>query len=257
MRILGDALRSSNTTPIDSPGRRRTGNRFIDTLPDEAGLALGRRAELRVFAEGATLARRGDPIREVHFPASGAIGQLEEHDDGRSVEIAAVGTEGISGFEVLLGEPHAQFTRVTNVPVAAFALDAGALSDLRDRFPVLRARVERYAVLAMRLAGISAACERHHLAEARLARWLLQLYEHAGTVEIAVTHERAALMLSLQRAGVTRAYARVAHSGAIRIERGRVRVLDPAALLAFACGCHAEAKAAVEAFYRPEDSAAV
>lgn len=249
MRILGDDLHSSNTTP-EGPGRRRTGNRFIDALPDEVGLALGRRAELRVFSEGTTLARRGDLIREVHFPASGAIGQLEEHDDGRVVEIAAVGSEGISGFEVLLGEPHAQFTRVTNVPVAAFALDAGALAALRDRFPVLRARIERYAVLAMRLAGISAACERHHLAEARLARWLLQLYEHAGTVDIAVTHERAALMLSLQRAGVTRAYARIAGSGAIRVERGRVRVLDPVALRAFACGCNAEAKAVVDAFYR-------
>ena len=97
---------------VFEPERRPAGNRFVDVLSADVAAALTRAADLRVLPGGTVLARRGDPIRELYFPVSGAIAHLEEHADGRSAEVASIGSEGISGFEALLGEPRARALRL-------------------------------------------------------------------------------------------------------------------------------------------------
>jgi CRP-like cAMP-binding protein len=228
---------------------RSSGNRFVDALPHGAAAALTRSASLRVFAEGELLATRGDAIECIFFPVSGAISHVEEHADGRRVEVATVGSAGVSAFEVLLGEPRAQFTRVTNVPVSAFVAEAERVQSLYDGSDAFRALLHRYAVASIRIAGISAACERHHYVTARLAAWLLTMYEHAGAAELAVTHERAARMLGVRRAGITHAVADIARFGAIRWDRGMLTVLDPAGLAAFSCACDREERAVLDVLY--------
>ncbi|GAC1579827.1 MAG: Crp/Fnr family transcriptional regulator [Candidatus Elarobacter sp.] len=229
--------------------QRPSGNRFVDALPPAVAAALTRNASLRVFAEGETLARRGEAIECVYFPVSGAIAHLEEHGDGKTAEVAAVGRDGVSAFEALLGEPRAQFTRVAEVPLSAFVAEVGRLRSLYDDSPPFQALLRRYAVASMRIAGISAACERHHLIAPRLASWLLRLYDHAGPAELAVTHDRAARMLGVRRAGITRASAEIAASGAIRWNRGMLSLRDPAALAGFACICRAEERDVLETLY--------
>ncbi|MDB5069883.1 MAG: cAMP-binding protein, partial [Candidatus Eremiobacteraeota bacterium] len=184
--------------------RRATGNRFVDALPGDVIDAITRAGDFRVLAEGARLAQRGDPVRDVVFPVSGAIAHVEEHRDGRWTEIAAIGADGVSAFEALLDQPHAQFTALASVPASALAIDVRKLQPIHDGSAAFARLLRRYAVASIRLAGISAACERHDHLTARLARWLLALYDHAGTAELAVTHERAARMLAVRRPGVTR-----------------------------------------------------
>jgi CRP-like cAMP-binding protein len=233
------------------PERRPAGNRFVDALPPEIADALTRAADFRVLDGGMVVAGRGEPIREVYFPVSGALAHLEEHTDGRSVEIASVGSEGISGFEALLGEPLAQWSRVTVVPSAVFAVDLRRMRRIYHASADVRALINRYAVASIRLAGISAACERHHYLSPRLARWLLQLHDHVGTAELTLTQDTAAKLLGAQRSGVTRAYAELARSRSVRWDRARLVVRDPHGLAESACGCYAEAKDVVEGVYRP------
>lgn len=232
-------------------GRRLTGNRFIDALPPAAANEIARHADLTVIPAPARLAAYGERVREVLFPLSGSVAQCVEHDDGRLAEVYSVAREGIVGHEVLLGEPRAMFARTTAVPLSAFAIGTRALLGIADEHPALRTLAARYAVVATRLAGIGAACERHHHVEARLARWLLELYDHAGSAELAVTHERAATALGVRRAGVTGAYAEIVQAGAIRLDRGRLTVVAPAILERLACGCYAEGRETVERLYRP------
>jgi CRP-like cAMP-binding protein len=234
---------------VSEPERRPAGNRFVDVLSAEVADALTRSANLRVLPGGTVLARRGDQIREVYFPVSGAIAHLEEHADGRSAEVASIGSEGVSGFEALLGAPQAQWSRVTVVPSSVFALDVSRMRRIYAASEEVRVLIGRYAVASIRLAGISAACERHHYLSARLARWMLQLHDHLGTLELALTQDHAAKLLGAQRSGVTRAYAELARSGSVRWDRGRLVVHDPAGLASSACGCYAEAKDVIESVY--------
>jgi CRP-like cAMP-binding protein len=230
--------------------RRASGNRFVDALPDDVADAIARVGDLRVLAEGTRLAQRGDEIREVLFPVSGAIAHVEEHGDGRRIEIGSIGSGGASAFEALLDQPRAQFSALAAVPASVLAVGVRKLQPMYDGSPAFRRLLHRYAVASMRLAGISAACERHDLLTARLARWLLALYDHAGSAELAVTHERAARMLAVRRPGVTRAAAQIAATGAIRWNRARLELLDAARLESSACGCHAEATRVLDEVYR-------
>jgi CRP-like cAMP-binding protein len=229
--------------------RRLFGNRFLDALPPDDVDAVARVAELRTWTEGTQLARRGDPVERVYFPISGAISHLESQDGIPSLEVAAIDSAGVSGFEALFGVEGAQFTRLTMIPLAVVCVDVRPLCRISEGSGAFRGLLGRYAVASIRLAGLRAACRGHHLLEHRLAAWISALHETSSGGELRVTHALAARLLGAERAGITRAYARIAATGAIRYERGRIRVRDAASLAAASCGCLAESRVVLNAVY--------
>jgi CRP-like cAMP-binding protein len=88
----------------------------------------------------------------------------------------------------------------------------------------------------------TAACNARHPLEARLARWLLtaqdRLDDDGTHDEMPLTHEFLAIMLGVQRPGVSIAAGTLQNAGLIRYTRGRVTVLDRDALEDASCGCH-------------------
>jgi CRP-like cAMP-binding protein len=250
----GGSLRKSGTKTMHPRDQRRaTGNGFVDALPYDAADAITRVGDFRVLAEGTPVAVRGEPIRDVLFPMSGAIWHFEEHGDGRRVEIAAIGSDGVSGFEALLDQPRAQFTAAAGVPTSLLAVDVRKLQRIHDASPEFGRLLRRYAVVSIRLAAIGAACEQHHHLTARLARLMIEMHDHAGSAEVALTHDRAARMLGARRPGVTRAAAELVRHGAIRWDRGRLRLLDIVALEVAACLCHSETRTVLHELYAAEN----
>ena len=228
---------------------RATGNQFVDALPSPESQEVARFADLWTFAPGTRLIAAGGRIEHVYFPVSGAIAQLAERDGGR-IEIASVGADGMSGVELALDADVASATWTAIVPLTALVLRRRDFLQLCNQSPQAAALARRYAALLMRLIGLSAACARHDGVEARLARWLLQLHDHAGAADLVVTHRLAAEMLDAERAAVTRAYANFVRHGAIRHQRGRLRIVDAAMLSSLACGCYAQIRAFTDEFYR-------
>lgn len=240
----------SSAPRLPAPERRRlTGNRFVDALPRDAAEQIGRLANLRVYSEGTVLGVAGGPITEVCFPIAGTISHLEDMSDGESLEVVSVGCDGVSQFEIVLGEPTAQYRRLAPVPVSAFVLSAPAMLDLAARWPEVRALAARYAVSVMRAAGLAGACARHDRIEPRLAAWLLGVFDYAQTPALSITHDRIAALLGVRRAGITDAFAALTRAGAVRVARHHITIADVAALERSACACRSEARAALEAAY--------
>jgi len=140
--------------------RRATGNRFVDALPDDVADEFRRVGDFRVLDEGTQVRRRGEPLAEVIFPVSGAIAHLEEHRDGRSIEIASIGSDGVSGFEALLDQPRAQFSAVARVPLSALVVEVDKLRPIHEGSADFGRLLRRYAVASIRLAAISASSKR-------------------------------------------------------------------------------------------------
>jgi CRP-like cAMP-binding protein len=88
------------------------------------------------------------------------------------------------------------------------------------------------------VASQSAACNRRHHVQARLARWLLMSSDGVGSSDIAITHEYLAVMLGVRRAGVTEAIGKLEGAGLVKGRRGGVRILDRPGLEAAACECY-------------------
>ena len=84
----------------------------------------------------------------------------------------------------------------------------------------------------------TAACNRHHIIEQRLARWLLLVQDCLEQDQFVLTQEFIAYMLGVRRSGVTVAANLLQNAGAIAYSRGNISILNQARLEANACECY-------------------
>jgi CRP-like cAMP-binding protein len=84
----------------------------------------------------------------------------------------------------------------------------------------------------------NAACNAIHDGSSRLCRWLLQCADRTGSDQVPLTQEFLAEMLGVRRTTVTLLAQELQRHGILRYTRGRITILDRAALEASACECY-------------------
>ena len=223
------------TPPPDSPG-----NALLRRLP------CGERRRLHPFLRpvdlrpGSRLDGGARSLGGIWFPASGFLSLLLRDGRGVETEVAMVGREGVADVQGLGDRPGgvrwrlmaqqrgaAQVVASRQLPAAIEV--APALSDLL--------RIASRALFAQTAATAHAAA-RGRVVE-RLARWLLMAHDRVEGDALHLTHDRAATMLGVRRAGVSEALHRLEGDRLVRAHRGRVRILDRAGLIAAANGLYA------------------
>lgn len=218
-------------------------NHLLQLLPRKDRtelLAVCQRVEM-TFAE--VLGEPGQPARHVYFPLDSFISLIALNDGKPSLEVGMVGSEGMVGEQLILGELSAPFHTVVQGPGWAWRIATGKFLPLMKRNPALQNILRRY--LSVRLAQLSnlAVCVRFHQIDTRLARWLLMSQDRAQSDHFHVTHEGMATMLGVRRVGVTLAASELQDCGLIRYHRGELTVLDRTALEGRSCSCYATDRA--------------
>jgi CRP-like cAMP-binding protein len=84
----------------------------------------------------------------------------------------------------------------------------------------------------------TAVCNRLHLVDQQLCRWILLSIDRLDSNELAMTQELIANMLGVRREGVTEAAGRLQSTGLIRYARGKITVIDRPGLEARCCECY-------------------
>jgi len=87
-------------------------------------------------------------------------------------------------------------------------------------------------------AAQSAACNRLHRIEQRLARWLLIMQDRVDNSPLFVTHDFLAAMLGTDRPSVSLAAGILQRKGAIEYARGVVHILSREKVEEAACECY-------------------
>lgn len=194
------------------------------------------RVELRARS---TLIEPEAPIDFVWFPHSGVLSNLVHVQTGEAVEVGLVGREGMAGLPLVLGGFANPFHVIVQSPGTAtrIAREDFVHHVLDARHPFCKALL-KYANLFLSTVAQTAACNRLHRIEQRLARWLLDMRVRVGGEVVPVTHELLGLMVGAYRPSVTNALAALEERGIIRAGRGQIVILDPALLAAQACECH-------------------
>jgi CRP-like cAMP-binding protein len=217
--------------------QEEVGNLLLASLPPEEFRQLAPQlARVRVEA-GARLYEPEAAVPFIHFAEGGLLSLLSTTEDGDSVEVGALGREGLGGLLVLLGADAAAHTAAVRVGANALRIRTEHARGCFEQLPGFRARVLRYSRVLMSQVSQTTLCNTLHTVEQRLARWLMLARMRLGSDTIQVTHEFLSHMLGVRRSGVTIGVGALEQAGLVSRGRGSVRVEDAAGLGAASCGC--------------------
>lgn len=189
------------------------------------------------LAFGETVADAGDVIDYVYLPTTGFLSILRPID-GQQIEVALAGHEGMFGWAIALESEVSDVTVLVQGAGSALRITPAAFKRQMRLSGALRRTVARYTSVLMTQFAQTAGCNRFHVVEKRLARWLLMTADRAQSSTFRVTQEFLAYMLGVRRAGVTHAAGRLQANGHIRYRRGQVVIRDRAGLEGAACNCY-------------------
>jgi CRP-like cAMP-binding protein len=188
--------------------------------------------------QGLVLSESGDEVDQVYFPQYGMLSLLAVLRDGKAIETATVGREGVVGAMAGLGLYKSLVRVVVQMPVSVSKIAATHFRTVAASSDPVRNFCVRYNEVLLSQARVTAACNALHSIEARFCRWLLQSADRAANDTVALTQEFLAEMLGVRRTSVTEVASKVQSAGAITYSRGVIRILDRPALLRMSCECY-------------------
>lgn len=221
----------------------RAANSLLAVLPHKGYRLLLPRLESVTLKFGDVIYRPRKAIQHVYFPIDCMVSLLTLVEGHRALEVGLVGREGMLGIPLALG--------VRDSPVRALVQGSGTalrmksahfLNEFGYNLPLRRA-VFRYTYDRMVQVTQTAACNRFHHIDARLARWLLMTRDRMCSNQFRITQDMLGGMLGVLRVAVTKAAGTLQKRKLISYGRGEISILDGKALEAAACPCYQIVKA--------------
>ena len=194
----------------------------------------------------------GEPLRHVYFPMSSFISLVTPMGGKAILEVALAGNEGMFGVPVALGAPNSNVRGLVQGSGSALRMGAAAFRRELAASAALDKGVRRYVHVLMSQLAQTAGCNRFHVVEQRLARWLLMTADRAHAPTFHITHEFLAFMLGVRRVGITKAATALQRRKLIAYSRGEVAILDRAGLEKASCSCYqVDLEMYAQAFRKP------
>lgn len=204
-------------------------NEYERMLPDLETVDL-------VFAD--VLYESGDQIKYVYFPNDSLVSLLTVVDQHLALEVGMVGPEGMVGTAFALGIDITPVTALVQGSGTAMRMKTARFKKEFQRSEVLQKVVLRYTHQLMSQIAQTAACNRFHMVEARLARWLLMTRDRVSSNQFQLTQEFLGHMLGVRRVGVTNAALALKRRKLISYSRGSISILNGGGLEDAACSCY-------------------
>ena len=235
--------------------RKRNRNHLLAALPAAELARLSPYLEAVPLPLGAAIYESGGEQAYVYFPASGIVSLLYVMGNGAAAEIAVVGSEGMVGIALFMGGGTTPSRAVVQSAGSGYRLAAAAVKLEFSRGGALQRLLLRYTQALITQMTQTAVCNRHHVLEQQLCRWLLLSLDRLPSNELVMTQQLIANMLGVRREGVTEAAGRLQADGLIDYSRGRIRVLDRGKLEARVCECYAVVKKEYDRLLPPQAAA--
>jgi len=217
-------------------------NRLLGLLPATDYRRLHRHLERIPLTYRQSLYRARRPLGFVYFIETGVGSLVNTMANGKAAEVGTIGNEGMVGLPLLLGDDRAPTSVYVQVPGGGLRMTAMQFSRALARSPSMRTVMLRYAHALFNQVAQSAACNHFHSLEQRCCRWMLMTHDRMKSDEFLLTQEFLAMMLGVQRTGVSAAAGALQRAGLIRYRRGVVTILDRHGLRQRACECYGVSK---------------
>jgi CRP-like cAMP-binding protein len=180
----------------------------------------------------------GGKLEFAYFPNRGLISLVVVMKDGKTAEAGIVGNEGFTGTLAAVGLNRSPLQAVVQITGDGFRVEVGALQNTLESAPHFQMALSRYAAIRGMQVAQTAACNRLHDIEQRLARWLLMTQDRVGSGSLPITHDFVATMLGTDRSTVSLAAGALQKQKLIEYTRGAVKVVNRKKLEDSACECY-------------------
>jgi len=148
-------------------------NRLLASLPMADILRLAPHLSLVTLKRNQILQDAGQPVETVYFLEDGICSTVVALENGTTVEVGVTGREGFVGVPALLGAGHSPNSSFMQIPGHGFSVKARTLVEQSDTSRELRLCLQRSIQGHQVQIEQTAACNRVHELDERLARWLL------------------------------------------------------------------------------------
>jgi CRP-like cAMP-binding protein len=185
-------------------------NRLLASLSRADASPLTPSLSIGSFEQGRVLAEPGDETEQIYFPHTGMISLLAIMQDGKAVETATVGNEGVVGAMAGLGLHIALTRAVVQTPLIASHIAAAQFRKLVQASDALQSR------------------------------------DRVDDNIIPLTQELLSEMLGVRRSSVSEVASALQAAGFIRYSRGAIEIVDRKALEGAACECYETIKRQTE-----------
>src|SRR5689334_6854938 len=213
-------------------------NLLLAALPSDEYKRIARSLDTVSLKVKSLVQRAGEPVEHVYFPSGGFFSMVTVLRDGRMVEVATIGREGIVGIEAVRDYPVSSAAMLQGETDSCYRMKAYVFRREMDRRGVFYEVLTLYAQALVGFIVQSTACNAVHSVEQRLARWLLMARDRMESDQFPLTQEFVAMMLGASRPTVTIVASTLQKAGLITYRRGQITILDGARLEAAACECY-------------------
>jgi CRP-like cAMP-binding protein len=217
-------------------------NSFLNSLPKADLDAIEPHLKNVELKQHRVIYEPFDKIELVQFPFDAVISLVVVLRDGKMVEAAMVGNDGVVGGAAALDSRTAINRAIVQLGGRGLECRMDDIQKILDSRPTLQKAFVRHQQTIIAQTQQSAACNVSHDVEARLARWLLRAADLSGNGELNLTQEYLAEMLGVRRTSVSVVAHTLQRAGLIEYVRGRIRIVDRRGLEETACECYEAVK---------------
>jgi CRP-like cAMP-binding protein len=213
-------------------------NRLLAGLSVEEYESLLSHLEHVSFRLGQLIHAADERPTYIYFPISCVISSLYTTMAGTTAEMGLVGRDGALGIALFLGGDTMPCRAVVQIAGEAFRMKNESLKQAFARGGSFQRRLLLCTQAYITQISQTAACNRLHSLDKRLARWLLLCHDRVNSTELLMTQEFIAGMLGGRRESVTVAAGRLQDARLIHYARGRIEIVDRQGLEAASCECY-------------------
>lgn len=217
-----------------------TTNRLLQCVDNDHLLRLRQFIKRVSLAKDEYLYQQDDEMGVVYFPETAVISEFQILEDGRTIEVGIIGSEGAVGVaSAFIPSPAVNCTQVC-VPGTALAIGRDILEREVISDPTLRRCFHDYIQGQLRQLSQRAVCNTFHSVEQRFCTWLLTIHRRSRRDKFRLTHEHVARVLGVHRPSVTCIAQTLRDKKLIDYGRARLVICDKSGLENIACQCGSE-----------------
>ena len=179
-----------------------------------------------------------DFIRYLYFPESAVISEYQILEDGKTIELAMTGSEGMTGISSVFNCHQSPNWTQVSIAGKALRISSEALLGEFKHCSEIQEVLFGYINLYINQISQKVICNGHHSVEERLCCWLLMLQDRCLRDKLMLTQEQIARSLGVHRPSITITTQSLREKKIIDYIRGRIFIVDRQKLEAAACVCY-------------------